>query len=253
MRRDTCVRLPSRIESGRAQQLRADDVERAALRRDAIGGSRAAGRAGRLATTLAHHPERQRPQAGRVAEGDHGLLRHDNCRERSLEPRHHVGERVLDALRLVRREQRRDDLRVGRAAELDAALAELGVQLDRVDEVAVVRERDLATVGPPDRLRVLPGRRAGCRIAHVPDRHLTLQRAQLLLVEDLRDEPDVAHGHDLTALADGDARRLLAAVLEREQGEVREPGDVHPGRIHAEDAALVARSVAMVELGVHLK
>ena len=43
--------------------------------------------------------------------------------------------------------------------------------------------------------------------------------------------------------------RLLAAVLERVQREVRESGDVGLGRVDAEDAALVARSVAMVELG----
>ena len=48
--------------------------------------------------------------------------------------------------------------------------------------------------------------------------------------------------------AGGDAGRLLAAVLQRVQREVGEPGDVRLGRVHAEDAALVARSVAMVEL-----
>ena len=40
--------------------------------------------------------------------------------------------------------------------------------------------------------------------------------------------------------------RLLAAVLEREQREVGETGDVVSGRIDPEDAALVAGSVAMV-------
>ena len=70
-----------------------------------------------------------------------------------------------------------------------------------------------------------------------------MQRAQLLLVEDLRDEPQVAHGHDLAGVARGDARRLLAAVLEGEEREVGEPRDVGLRRVDAEDAALVARSV----------
>ena len=144
--------------------------------------------------------ERQRPQAGRVAEGDHGVLRHHDRRERALEPRHDVRHRVLDPVRLVGGEQRRDDLGVGRAAELNAALAQLGVQLHRVDQVAVVRERHLAAVGAPHRLRVLPRRRAGRGVAHVADRHLALERAQLLLVEDLRDEAEVAHGHDLAGV-----------------------------------------------------
>ena len=75
----------------------------------------------------------------------------------------------------------------------DALLAQLGVQLDRVDEVAVVGERDLAPVGAPDRLRVLPRVGARRRVADVADGHVALQRAQLLLVEDLVDEALVAH------------------------------------------------------------
>ena len=74
-----------------------------------------------------------------------------------------------------------------------------------------------------------------------------LQRAQLLLVEDLVDEALVAHGHDAAVLRGGDAGRLLPAVLERVEREVRQPGDVVPGRVDAEDAALVARSVAEVQ------
>ena len=79
------------------------------------------------------------------------------------------------------------------------------------------------------------------------DRHVALQRAQLLLVEDLVDQALVAHGHDVAALRGGDARRLLAAVLERVEREVGQPRDVAPGRDDAEDAALVARAVAIVE------
>ena len=79
------------------------------------------------------------------------------------------------------------------------------------------------------------------------DRHLALQRAQLLLVEDLVDEALVAHGHDAAACDDGDAGGLLPAVLERVEREVRQAGDVVAGRVDAEDAALVARSVAGIE------
>jgi hypothetical protein len=82
----------------------------------------------------------------------------------------------------------------------------------------------------------------------VADRHVALQRAQLLLVEHLADQPLVAHGHDVAALRGGDARRLLPAVLEGVQGEVGQPGDVVAGGVDAEDPALVARSVAEVDL-----
>ena len=79
------------------------------------------------------------------------------------------------------------------------------------------------------------------------DRHVPLQRAQLLLVEHLVDEPLVAHRHDVAALGDGDARRLLAAVLERVEREVGEPRDLALGRDYAEHAALVARPVTGIE------
>ena len=92
-----------------AQQLGADDVERAALGGDAVA--------------VAEPAERQRPQAGAVAEGDDRVLGHDDRREGALELRHDVGERVLDALGLVGGEQRGYELGVGGAAELDAAIA----------------------------------------------------------------------------------------------------------------------------------
>ena len=54
------------------------------------------------------------------------------------------------------------------------ALAQLGVQLDGVDEVAVVGQRELAAVAAGavaamDGLRVLPLVGAGGRVAHVAD------------------------------------------------------------------------------------
>ena len=142
-------------------------------------------------------------------------------------------------------EQRADDLRVGRAAEAQALLGQLVVELDRVGQVAVVGERDLAPVVAPDRLGVLPGAAAGGRVANVADRHVAVERAELLLVEDLGDETRVAKRGDVTALARGDPGRLLAAVLERVEREVGELRDLRAGRVHAEDAALVARTIAV--------
>ena len=49
----------------------------------------------------------------------------------------------------------------------------------------------------------------------------------------------------------GDPGRLLATVLEREQREVGEPGDVALRREDAEDATLVARPVPVVEISIH--
>ena len=111
------------------------------------------------------------------------------------------------------------------------------------------RERDLAAraVGALralHRLGVLPGVGAGRRVAHVPDRELAGERAQVVLAEDLADEAELAAGDDVpAAVGGGDARRLLAAVLERVQREVRQTRHLVPGRVQAEHAALVARSL----------
>ena len=86
-----------------AHQLGADDVEGAALRGDAAA--------------VAELAERQRPDAVRVAEGDHGALGHHHGRVGALEARHHRGDGVLDRPLLLDREQRGDDLRVRGAAE----------------------------------------------------------------------------------------------------------------------------------------
>ena len=219
------------------QQLCAKDVERAALRRDAV--------------VVAEPPEREWAQPSRVAERDHGFLGHHHGRERALEARHHVGDGLLDPVRLVGGEKRGDDLRVRGAAQLHALLDELGVQLHGVDQVAVVRQRDLAAVRAPYGLRVLPRVRSRGRVANVPDGHLALERLQLLLVEDLGHEPHVAHGHDLAGVRRRDPGRFLAAMLQGEQREVGEPGDVALRREDAEDTALVARTVPVVEISIH--
>ena len=77
------------------------------------------------------------------------------------------------------------------------------------------------------------------------DRHVALQRPQLLLVEDLGDEARVAQRRDVAALAGGDPGRLLAAVLQRVEAEVGEAGDVVPGCVYAEHPAFLARAVAV--------
>ena len=220
--------------------LRADDVEGAAL-----GGDHEALVEAVAGLDLA---ERQRPHPVRVAEGDHRVLGHHHGRVGALEPRHHLGHRVLDPLvPLPGRagEQRGHDLRVRGAAQVEPSLGELVVELDRVGQVAVVREGQLAAVVAPDRLRVLPGAPAGRGVADVADRHVAGERPQLLLVEDLGDEPELTQRGDVAALAGGDPRRLLAAVLERVEPEVGEPRDVAAGRVHAEDPALIARAIAI--------
>ncbi len=78
----------------------------------------------------------------------------------------------------------------------------------------------------------------------MPDGRAPGQGLQLALVEDLGDEPHVAHGEHAPAVADGDAGTLLPAVLERVEREVGEAGDVAAGRVDAEDAAHQPTAIA---------
>src|SRR4051794_27470598 len=79
--------------------------------------------------------------------------------------------------------------------------------------------------------------RARSRVAGVPDRDFTVEAAQLLLGEDLRDEPEVAEHRQPSLIRDRDPGRLLAAVLECEEAEVADARHVALGRAVAEAAA----------------
>ena len=86
------------------------------------------------------------------------------------------------------------------------------------------------------------------------DRQFAAERAQIVLLEHLANQPQRALGDDVpVAIRCGDSRGLLAAVLKRVQSEVRQPGDVVIGRIDAEDAAFVTRALAVIEHGLMLR
>ncbi len=145
------------------------------------------------------------------------------------------------------RQQRAEDVGVGggggRAARLDqAGVAGAGGQLGGVDQVAVVAERHAgACRGVAEhRLGVLPGGGAGGGVAAVPDGDVALHRGQGLLVEHLADQAEVLEDQHLRPVGDGDARRLLAAVLQRVQAVIGELGDVFARRPDAEYATLFA-------------
>ena len=206
-----------------ALQLRADEIERARLRGD---------------DPVAVEPaETERAHAARIAEGDQLALGERDHRERAVEPAHRVRERFAERSRIVG-DQRGDHLRVRRRGELVALLGELLTQLGGVREVAVVAERDRARAAVLDEgLCVPPLRRTRRRVARVADCEVTAQPAELLLVEDLGDEPHVAERRDAALVGNGDAGRLLPSVLKREQPEVGHARDVAVRRPHSEEAA----------------
>ena len=175
----------------------------------------------------------------RIAERDQRAVDERHDRVRALEPEHRRRD-GLGQRRRVARDQGGDHLGVGRRAEPDPVGDELVPQRLGIRQVAVVAERDRAGAAVMDeRLRVRPVHAARRRVTRVTDRDLAGQRLQLLLVEDLRHEPHVAQHGEPAALGDRDAGRLLAAVLQREEGEVREPRHIALDRPDSEDATHV--------------
>src|SRR5207237_10919732 len=84
--------------------------------------------------------------------------------------------------------------------------------------------------------------------AHVPDRELSRERAQVVLAEDLAHQPELAARDDVAApVSRRDAGRLLAAVLQRVERKVGQTRHLVTGRIQAEHPALMPRSVTYHE------
>src|SRR6201999_2109342 len=123
-------------------------------------------------------------------------------------------------------------------------------ELAGIGEVAVVPQRDRHRRRRPEgRLRVRPHGGAGRRVAAVRDGDVATQRGERRLVEDLGNEAHLLVHDDPPAIADRDARRLLAAMLQRVQSVVGELGDVFPRGPDAKDAAGVPRrAVVRIEI-----
>ena len=223
LRRPFCVDQHRLAALHLAHELGADEVECAGLGCDD--------------PVVIDTAEHERAEAERVAERDQRAFGKRDNGVGAFESPHRIRDRLVER-RVVVRDQRSDHLAVGGRAQRHALRAELLAQRRLVDEVAVVPERDRARASVlHERLRVRPLRRAGGRVARMADRDFAAQAMELLLVEHLRHEAEVAHRRQAPLLGDGDPRGLLPAVLQREQPEVREPRDVAVGGVNAEDAA----------------
>ena len=207
---------------------------------------------------LAKH---QRADALRVAGRVQGLLVHEDQAERPAQSRQHLERCVLGGGPGKGGQQGGDQSGVGGGLVEQRAghqglgrvisFGEPGLQLQRIGQVAVVTEGDSARGGRPERrLGVLPDARSGRRVAAVADRQVgPAQRLQGRLVEDLGDQTHVFEHDDLGALADRDAGRLLAAVLQGVDAEVRELGHFLVGGPDSEDAACVlGAAVVWIEI-----
>jgi hypothetical protein len=117
--------------------------------------------------------ENERPKAERIADADDFALAHDDEAERALEaPQHTQGAAAV--LRRLSQEMR-NDFAIGRGLENGAFAFQLIAENSGVDQVAVVRHRDLAAKTiDHERLRVFQRARPGSGVAGVPERPIAL-------------------------------------------------------------------------------
>ena len=184
-----------------AQELRADDVERAAFRGDDP----------RLAE-LAQH---QRPHAQGVAHSDQAFLRQRGQRIGAFDLAQRVDHALLDAELQTGRDEMDDHFSVAGRLEQAAAPYQLLAQLVGIGEIAVVADGETAEfeIGEK-RLDVAHRHFAGGRVAHMADPGMPRQPADHVLgAEILADMAHGAMGVKLLAVIGDDPGRFLAAML----------------------------------------
>ena len=219
-------------------------VESARLRGDHVGG---------LARQR-YIADAQRPEAKRIAQRDELGWGDDPAGVGADDPREGAADDLLPCAAVRVLDESRHDLGVEAAVEGGSLFLQLLAKGFGVQEVAVVGNGAGAELWVVERkrVRVLGAACAGGRVARVAEGE---DRARPHVLdgrrrEHLRDEAHAAmHAHG-RAIRDSDSRRLLAAVLQREQPEVGQVGDIDAPRCaDAEHTAhgLVIRSGGSAE------
>lgn len=148
------------------------------------------------------------------------------------------------------------DLGIRIGEERHAQLDQLTAQLVGVDEGAVVSKRDNDAVdGGKMRLRGFPALGAGGAIAHVAHGQLAGERRQVGVGEHAIEQSQVFANHNRAAVAHGDSRRFLAAMLQRAQTKVRQSSHIAIGCPHTKNAAFLMQLVGVRIIrrhGLHL-
>ncbi len=142
-----------------------------------------------------------------------------------------------------------DDLRgslgIGAGAQMHAVIDDLRLQVVRVHQRAVVRKSDEHIVdGRNVGLCSFPGIDAAAGgIAYMADGQVALQRGKRAFVERLGNKAKILVGHDSCAIAHGNARRLLSAMLQGLKAEAGHAGNIFARSVDAENTALLFHPV----------
>ena len=136
-----------------------------------------------------------------------------------------------------------NDLAVGGGLENRTFTFQFVAQKIGVNQIAIVRDRHLATHTVDHKgLRILDRARAGRRIAGVPDRAGPFESGQFFLAKYLRDKSHVFVGQKGRArpVARDDPGAFLSAMLQRKQTVVSQHRRIRMAE-HTEKSALVLR------------
>ena len=224
-----------------ADELGADDVERAGLRAQ-----------DRTAVELAEH---QRADAERIAGADQLLVGQRHQGVGALDFGQRLDEAVDDLRSPRARGQEQDDLGVGRRLADRAAADELAPERQAVGQVAVMGDRKAARLELGEqRLDVAQHRLAGGRVADMADGGLAGKA-----VDDggagevIADETLAPLGMKALAVEGDDAGRLLAAVLQGVQAERDDRRRVGVAE-DPEDAAFLVQAVLVeIDAGIGVR
>ena len=210
-----------------ADVFRADDVERAGLRRQ-----------DRTAVEFAQH---QRADAERIARADQLLVGQRHQRIGALDRAQRFDEAVDEAVALGLRDQMQDDLGVGGGLHHGAVAHQFAAQRQPVGEIAVMADRKAAGIEfGEQRLHVAQDGRAGGGIADMADGGIAGQALDHLAAgEGIADETEPAFGMKPGPVEGDDAGGLLAAMLQGVQSEGGDGGGFGMAE-NAEHAAFLA-------------
>ena len=156
----------------------------------------------------------------RITRGNQLARRHDDQRIGTLNRRHRVEHRHLDtsALETLLYDRVRQHLGVRRGVEDAAGQLDALAQRAGIDQIAVVRQRQIAfAVRDAQRLCILAALQTGRRVADMADRHISGHIVQNALIEHIVDQTEILMGADHTVIVDRDAAGLLTAVLQGKQ------------------------------------
>ena len=172
----------------------------------------------------------------RITRDEHGIVEHDQQTIRALHTLKRFRHAALGRCAVGPGNPMHNHLGIHGGRKDRAVVLQIAPEFDRVGQVSVVRQRDVAPTHPGEnRLRVLDRRGAGGAVPSVTDRDGSTKRIHLFVAESFGNKSHRPAYARMPCVIDGDnARRFLTTMLQRVQPELRQRCCV-PNSIDAEN------------------